>query len=319
MFIMEGITLPNIAKNLTELIGNTPLLELSNYMKAEQLEAKLIAKLEYFNPAGSVKDRIGYAMIKDAEERGLLNKDTVIIEPTSGNTGIALAFAAAALGYKLVITLPETFSIERRKLLKALGAELVLTPEAEGMRGAIRKAEELAAEIPNSYIPQQFANAANPEIHRKTTAEEIWRDTDGDVDLFVAGVGTGGTISGVGDVLKRKKPSVRIVAVEPFDSAVLSGGKPGPHQIQGLGAGFVPDTLDESVVDEIVKVKNEAAFETARKLARHEGLLVGISSGAAVFAATQLAQRPEYRGKSIVVLLPDTGERYLSTALFQAD
>lgn len=311
--------MPNIAKNLTELIGNTPLLELSNYMKAQQLEAKLIAKLEYFNPTGSVKDRIGYAMIKDAEARGLLKPDTVIIEPTSGNTGIGLAFAAAALGYKLIITLPETFSIERRKLLKALGAELVLTPEAEGMRGAIRRAEELAAENPNSYIPQQFANAANPEVHRKTTAEEIWRDTDGEVDLFVAGVGTGGTISGVGDVLKRKKPSVRIFAVEPFDSAVLSGGRPGPHQIQGLGAGFVPDTFDESVVDEIVKVKNEDAFETARKLARHEGLLVGISSGAAVFAATQIAQRPEFRGKSIVVLLPDTGERYLSTALFQAD
>lgn len=308
--------MPNIARNLTELIGNTPLLEIANYSRAHRLEATILAKLEYFNPAGSVKDRIGYAMIKDAEESGRINKDTVIIEPTSGNTGIALAFAAAALGYRLIITLPDTFSEERRKLMKALGAELVLTPGSEGMRGAIRKAEELSREIPNSFIPQQFSNPANPEIHRRTTAEEIWRDTDGAVDIFVGGVGSGGTITGVGDVLKQKKPSVQIVAVEPSDSPVLSGGKPGPHKIQGIGAGFVPDIFDFKFVDEIVKVKNEPAFETARQLARLEGLLVGISSGAAAYAATELAKRPENRGKTIVVLLPDTGERYLSTPLF---
>ncbi|ABN53061.1 MAG TPA: cysteine synthase A [Hungateiclostridium thermocellum] len=306
-----------IAKNLTELIGNTPLLELSNYNRANNLEAVLIAKLEYFNPASSVKDRIGYAMIKDAEEKGIINKDTVIIEPTSGNTGIALAFVAAARGYRVILTMPETMSIERRNLLKALGAELVLTPGADGMGGAIRKAEELAREIPNSFIPQQFSNPANPEIHRRTTAEEIWRDTDGQVDIFVAGVGTGGTISGVGEVLKQRKPDVKIVAVEPFDSPVLSGGTKGPHKIQGIGAGFVPDNFNRAVVDEIFKVKNEEAFETSRKLARTEGLLVGISSGAAAFAATQIAKRPENKGKNIVVLLPDTGERYLSTALFQ--
>ncbi|ADU75536.1 cysteine synthase [Acetivibrio thermocellus AD2] len=306
-----------IAKNLTELIGNTPLLELSNYNRANNLEAVLIAKLEYFNPASSVKDRIGYAMIKDAEEKGIINKDTVIIEPTSGNTGIALAFVAAARGYRVILTMPETMSIERRNLLKALGAELVLTPGADGMGGAIRKAEELAREIPNSFIPQQVSNPANPEIHRRTTAEEIWRDTDGQVDIFVAGVGTGGTISGVGEVLKQRKPDVKIVAVEPFDSPVLSGGTKGPHKIQGIGAGFVPDNFNRAVVDEIFKVKNEEAFETSRKLARTEGLLVGISSGAAAFAATQIAKRPENKGKNIVVLLPDTGERYLSTALFQ--
>jgi cysteine synthase A len=306
-----------IAKNLTDLIGNTPLLELSNYNEAIKLESKLIAKLEYFNPASSVKDRIGYAMIKDAEEKGLINKDTVIIEPTSGNTGIALAFVAAAKGYKLIITLPDTFSIERRNLLKALGAELVLTPGSEGMAGAIRKADEIAAQTPNSFVPQQFKNPANPEIHRRTTAEEIWRDTDGQVDIFVGGVGTGGTITGVGEVLKQRKPDVKIVAVEPFDSPVLSGGTKGPHKIQGIGAGFVPDNFNREVVDEIYKVKNEEAFETARKLARTEGLLVGISSGAAAFAATQIAKRPENKGKVIVVLLPDTGERYLSTALFQ--
>lgn len=306
-----------IAKNLTELIGNTPLLELSNYNRANNLEAVLIAKLEYFNPASSVKDRIGYAMIKDAEEKGIINKDTVIIEPISGNTGIALAFVAAARGYRVILTMPETMSIERRNLLKALGAELVLTPGADGMGGAIRKAEELAREIPNSFIPQQFSNPANPEIHRRTTAEEIWRDTDGQVDIFVAGVGTGGTISGVGEVLKQRKPDVKIVAVEPFDSPVLSGGTKGPHKIQGIGAGFVPDNFNRAVVDEIFKVKNEEAFETSRKLARTEGLLVGISSGAAAFAATQIAKRPENKGKNIVVLLPDTGERYLSTALFQ--
>jgi cysteine synthase A len=307
----------NVAKNLTDLIGNTPLLELANYNRALGLNAQIIAKLEYFNPASSVKDRIGYAMIKDAEEKGLINKDSVIIEPTSGNTGIALAFVAAAKGYKLIITLPETFSVERRKLLKALGAELVLTPGPEGMPGAIKKALELAAQIPNSFVPQQFENLANPEIHRRTTAEEIWRDTDGAVDIFVGGVGTGGTITGVGEVLKQKKPGVKIIAVEPFDSPVLSGGVKGPHKIQGIGAGFVPGVFNHTVVDEIYKVKNEEAFETARKLAKTEGLLVGISSGAAAFAATAIAKRAENKGKTIVVILPDTGERYLSTDLFE--
>ncbi|MFC0216599.1 cysteine synthase A [Paenibacillus chartarius] len=305
-----------ISSNLTELIGNTPLLRLTNFIQKHGVNADIIAKLEYFNPAGSVKDRIGYAMIKDAEKRGLLHKDSVIIEPTSGNTGVGLAFAAAALGYRLIITLPESFSLERRKLLIALGAELVLTPAAEGMGGAIRKAEELAAEIPHSFVPQQFTNPANPSIHKQTTAEEIWRDTDGEVDMFVGGVGTGGTISGVGEVLKERKPSVSIVAVEPHDSPVLSGGKRGPHLIQGIGAGFVPDNFNRSVVDEIVQVRNEEAIGTARELARCEGLLVGISSGAAVFAALQIAKRPENRSKKIVVLLPDTGERYLSTDLY---
>ncbi len=306
-----------IAKSLVDLIGNTPLLELTNYNNAEGLEARLIAKLEYFNPAGSVKDRIGYAMIKDAEERGIINKDTVIIEPTSGNTGIALAFVAAARGYKLILLMPETFSVERRNLLKALGAELVLTPGTEGMNGAVRRAEELAAATPNSFVPNQFKNPANPAIHRKTTAEEIWRDTDGQVDIFVGGVGTGGTITGVGEVFKQKKPSVQIVAVEPFDSPVLSGGKPGPHKIQGIGPGFVAEIINRSVIDEIYKVKNEEAIETARQLSKSEGLLVGFSSGAAAFAATQIAKRPENKGKTIVALLPDTGERYLSTVLFQ--
>lgn len=306
-----------IAKNLTDLIGNTPLLELTNFNKASNLEARVIAKLEYFNPLSSVKDRIGYAMIKDAEDRGVINKDTVIIEPTSGNTGIALAFVAAAKGYKLVITLPETFSIERRNLLKALGAELVLTPGTEGMPGAIKKAVELAEQTPNSFVPNQFKNPANPEIHRTTTAEEVWKDTDGLVDIFVSGVGTGGTVSGVGEVLKKRKPEVQIVAVEPFDSPVLSGGTKGPHKIQGIGAGFVPDVFNREVVDEIYKVKNEEAFDTARRLAKTEGLLVGISSGAAAFAAEQLAKRPENKGKVIVAILPDTGERYLSTPLFQ--
>lgn len=307
----------NIAKNLTDLIGNTPLLELSNYNRQQALGATLIGKLESFNPASSVKDRIGFAMIKDAEDKGLINKDTVIIEPTSGNTGIALAFVTAAKGYRLIITLPETFSIERRNLMKALGAELVLTPGSEGMTGAINKAKELAAEIPNAYIPQQFENPSNPRTHKTTTAEEIWRDTDGDIDIFVAGVGTGGTISGVGEALKKKNPSIRIVAVEPADSPVLSGGNKGPHKIQGIGAGFVPANFNREVVDEIVTVKNEEAFETARYLAKTEGLLVGISSGAATFAATQLALRPENFGKTIVVLLPDSGERYLSTPLFE--
>lgn len=306
-----------IAKNLTDLIGNTPLLELSNYNRQRSLGATLIGKLESFNPASSVKDRIGFAMIKDAEDKGLISKDTVIIEPTSGNTGIALAFVAAAKGYRLIITLPETFSIERRNLMKALGAELILTPGPEGMTGAINKAKELAADIPNAYIPQQFENPSNPEIHKKTTAEEIWRDTDGDIDIFVAGVGTGGTVSGVGEALKKRNASIRIVAVEPADSPVLSGGNKGPHKIQGIGAGFVPANFNRDVVDEIITVKNEEAFETARYLAKTEGLLVGISSGAATFAATQLAQRPENKGKKIVVLMPDSGERYLSTPLFE--
>ncbi|MHB0860046.1 cysteine synthase A [Paenibacillus sp. SEL3] len=305
-----------IHQKLTELIGNTPLLALLNYSQIQNIEANVVAKLEYFNPAGSVKDRIGYAMIKDAEEKGLINKDSVIIEPTSGNTGIGLAFAAAALGYKLIITLPETFSIERRKLLTAFGAELVLTPGSEGMKGAIKRAELLAAETPNSFIPQQFSNPANPEIHRKTTAVEIWHDTDGGVDIFIAGVGTGGTISGVGQGLKERKPSVKVIAVEPFDSPVLSGGTPGSHQLQGLGAGFIPNNFNEEYVDEVFKVKNEDAFETARLLAKTEGLLVGISSGAAVYAATQIAKLSENKGKTIVVILPDTGERYLSTPLF---
>lgn len=306
-----------IAKKLTDLIGNTPLLELSNYNKINEVKAKLIAKLECFNPASSVKDRVGYAMIKDAEEKRLIDSNSVIIESTSGNSGIALAFVAAARGYRLIITMPDTMTMERRNLLKALGAELVLTPGSEGIKGAIKKAEELAAQTPNSFIPQQFTNAVNPEIHRKTTAEEIWRDTDGMVDIFVCGVGTGGTITGVGEILKQRKPEVKIIAVEPFDSPVLSGGNPGYHKIQGIGVGFIPDVLNRTVIDEVFQVKNEEAFATARKLTKSEGVLVGISSGAAVFAATEIAKRPENKGKTIVILLPDTGERYLSTVFYQ--
>ncbi len=305
-----------IAKKLTDLIGNTPLLELSNYNKKHGLNAHVIGKLEYFNPASSVKDRIANAMIEDAEVAGILKPDSELIEPTSGNTGIGLAFVAAAKGYKLTLTMPETMSIERRNLLKALGANIVLTPGPEGMKGAIAKAEELQKENPKAVILQQFANPSNPAIHRKTTAEEIWRDTDGKVDVFIAGVGTGGTVSGVGEVLKKYNPNVKIVAVEPADSPVLSGGNPGPHKIQGIGAGFVPKTYDGSVVDEILQVSNDDAIRTSRELAREEGLLVGISSGAAAYAATVLARKEENKGKNIVVILPDTGERYLSTVLY---
>lgn len=306
-----------IYKSLTELIGGTPLLELTQFEKDHQLEATMLAKLEYFNPAGSVKDRVAKSILDDAEQSGKLKPGGTIIEPTSGNTGIGLASVAAARGYRMILTMPETMSVERRNLLKAYGAELVLTDGAAGMRGAIEKAEELAQEIPNSFIPGQFTNPANPAAHKATTGPEIWEDTDGKVDLFVAGVGTGGTISGVGAYLKEQNPNVRVVAVEPASSAVLSGGRPGPHELQGLGAGFVPEILDTSVYDEVMPVENEAAFVVGRELAREEGLLVGISSGAAVWAATKLAKRPENQGKMIVVLLPDTGDRYLSTPLFQ--
>jgi len=311
-----GKNMAKISKSLTELIGKTPLLELSNYEKKNNLKAKVVAKLEYFNPAGSVKDRIALAMIDDAEKSGALKAGSVIIEPTSGNTGIGLASVAAARGYRIILTMPETMSVERRILMKAYGAEIVLTEGAKGMKGAIAKAEELAAEIPNSFIPGQFTNPANPAIHKATTGPEIWEDTDGKVDIFVAGAGTGGTVTGAGEYLKSKNPNVKVVVVEPADSPVLSEGRPGPHKIQGIGPGFVPAILNTQVYDEIITVKNEDAFAVGRAVARDEGLLVGISSGAAVWAATELAKRPENAGKTIVVILPDTGERYLSTALF---
>lgn len=305
-----------IYKSAAELIGNTPLLELSNIEKKENLEATILAKVEYFNPAGSVKDRIAKEMIEDAENRGVLKPGATIIEPTSGNTGIGLAAVAASKGYRIILTMPETMSVERRNLLKAYGAELVLTDGAKGMKGAIAKAEELAQQIEGGFIPSQFTNSANPTAHFNTTGPEIWEDTDGKVDIFVAGVGTGGTVSGVGKYLKSKNPNVKVVAVEPAGSPVLSKGVAGPHKIQGIGAGFVPETLDTKIYDEIIAVENEDAFATGRTLARKEGLLVGISSGAAVYAATQLAKRPENKGKNIVVLLPDTGDRYLSTPMF---
>ena len=306
-----------IVKKITDLIGNTPIIELENIEKNNDLNATVLAKLEYFNPAGSVKDRIAKAMIDDAEAKGLLKEGSVIIEPTSGNTGIGLASVAASRGYRLIITMPETMSIERRNLMKAYGAELVLTDGSKGMKGAIAKADELAAEIPNSFIPSQFTNPANPDVHKRTTGVEIWNDTEGKVDIFVAGVGTGGTISGTGAYLKSQNPNVKVVAVEPESSPVLSEGKAGPHKIQGIGAGFVPETLNTEIYDEIIKVANEDAFETGRTIARTEGILVGISSGAALWAAIQLAKRPENKGKTIVALLPDTGERYLSTPMFE--
>lgn len=306
-----------IFSNITELIGNTPLVELTKYEKLKNVDAKILAKVEYFNPTGSIKDRIGYSMIVDAEEQGVINKETIVIEPTSGNTGVGLAFVCSARGYRLILTMPDTMSQERRKLLKAYGAELVLTPGHEGMKGAIKKAEELAKEYKNSFIPQQFENPSNPKFHEKTTAQEIWKDTDGKVDVFIAGVGTGGTLTGVAKVLKEKNPNIKIVAVEPYDSPVLSGGKPGPHKLQGIGAGFVPKVMNLDLVDEIFKVKTDEAYETTRNLAKIEGLLVGITSGAATFAALEIAKRPEFKGKNIVVILPDTGQRYLSSNVFE--
>lgn len=308
--------MPNIKHTLTELIGNTPLLELQNYAKKKHLYGKVIAKLEYFNPLGSIKDRVGYAMLDQAEKRGDIGPNTVIIEPTSGNTGVGLAFTAATKGYRLILTMPETMSIERRKLLAALGAEIILTEGSKGMKGAIEKALELAKENPDSFIPQQFENPDNPEIHRQTTAQEILRDTDGKVDFLVAGVGTGGTITGIGEELKKANPSCKIVAVEPKNSAVISGGQPGPHGLQGIGAGFIPKVLNAGILDEIIQVENEQAYQASRTVAKCEGLLVGISSGAALHAASVIASRPENEGKNIVVILPDTGERYLSTPLF---
>lgn len=310
------MNMSKIAKSITDLIGKTPLLELSNYGRENQVKAHLVAKLEYFNPAGSVKDRVAKAMIDDAEARGLIKPGTTIIEPTSGNTGIGLASVAAARGYRVIITMQETMSIERRNLLKAYGAEIVLTEGSKGMSGAIAKANELAESIPNSFIPGQFINDANPEVHRNTTGPEIWEDTDGKVDIFVAGIGTGGTITGVGEFLKEKNQDIKVIAVEPASSPVLSKGTPGSHRIQGIGAGFVPKVLNTEIYDEIITVENDAAFDTGRLVAKQEGLLVGISSGAALWAATQIAKRPENEGKTIVVLLPDTGERYLSTPLF---
>ena len=306
-----------IAKKLTDLIGDTPLLELGTYRDENNLEANLIAKVEYFNPLGSVKDRVANAMIETAIKEGKINKDTVIIEPTSGNTGIGLAFVTATKGLHLILTMPETMSIERRRIVAALGAEVVLTPGAEGMKGAIAKAEALKEEYGNAFIPQQFENEANPKIHFETTGPEIWRDTDGKVDIFVAGVGSGGTVTGIGKYIKSQNPNAKIVAVEPATSAVLSGKKPGPHKIQGIGAGFVPKVLDLDIVDEIIPVENDDAFNASRAVAKAEGLLVGISAGASIYAATELAKRPENKGKNIVVLLPDTGERYLSTTLFE--
>jgi len=305
-----------VSKNLTDLIGKTPLLELTNYGKKHDLKATIVAKLEYFNPAGSVKDRIAKSMIDDAEARGLLKPDSVIIEPTSGNTGIGLASVAAARGYRIILTMPDTMSIERRNLLKAYGAELVLTEGSKGMKGAIARADELAQEIPNAFIPGQFVNPANPAVHKATTGPEIWEDTDGKVDFFVSGIGTGGTITGAGEFLKSKNPNIKVIAVEPASSPVLSKGTPGPHKIQGIGAGFVPEVLNTEIYDEIIAVENDDAFAAGRELSQTEGLLVGISSGAALWAGTQLAERPENVGKTIVVLLPDTGERYLSTPLF---
>lgn len=312
----EEKEMAKIAKQLTELIGNTPLLELSNYERELELQAKVVAKIEYFNPLGSVKDRVANAMIEQGIEDGIINHDTVIIEPTSGNTGIGLAFVCAAKGLHLILTMPDTMSIERRKIVTALGAEIVLTKGREGMRGAIAKAQELKEEYGNAFIPQQFENEANPKVHQRTTAQEIWRDTDGNVDIFVSAVGTGGTVTGTGRGLKEHNPDLKLVAVEPAGSPVLSGGKPGPHKIQGIGAGFIPKVVDLSIVDEIIPVGNDEAFETSRKIAKTDGVLVGISSGAALYAATELAKRPENAGKTIVVLLPDTGERYLSTSLF---
>ena len=312
------IKMAKIYGSTLELIGNTPLVEVKNIEKSEGLEATVLVKLEYFNPAGSVKDRIAKGMIEDAEARGVLKEGSTIIEPTSGNTGIGLAAIAAAKGYRIILTMPETMSVERRNILKAYGAEVVLTDGAQGMKGAIAKAEELAKEIPGSFIPGQFVNPANPKAHRETTGPEIWNDTDGQVDIFVAGVGTGGTLSGTGEYLKSKKPEVKVVAVEPETSPVLSEGKAGPHKIQGIGAGFVPDTLNTKIYDEIIKIANDDAFETSKLLTKKEGILTGISSGAALSAALQLAKRPENKGKTIVALLPDSGDRYYSTPLFQS-